>query len=291
MLIKQYLAPGGYVVSLQNCMNEETIAGVVGWGKTMGCIASNISVGLVEPGHVHRGGVKGGATHTVYRTGEVHGGITDRAHEICRLVSYADSAKVTDNLWGERWSKLVANSMANGVSAATGLSGAHMAQNEAIRHFQARLGSEAIRIGEARGYKLEEIDHLPPETIARAGEGDAAALKIYDERRLSRVGRGSPDQRPSMGQDMAKGRRTEIEYLNGFVVREGEQVGHAGARQRAARRHRQARRTRRTKAGPAPHYRPSTELRAVTMLIPPLLWRLSASGFAINMTIDARTNQ
>jgi len=45
-----------------------------------------------------------------------------------------------------------------------------------------------------------------------------AAAKIYDERRLSRVGRGAPDQRPSMGQDMAKGRRTEIEYLNGFVV-------------------------------------------------------------------------
>src|SRR5437870_5373536 len=51
------------------------------------------------------------------------------------------------------------------------------------------------------------------------------ALKTYDERRLSRVGRGSPDQRPSMGQDMMKGRRTEIEFLNGFVVREGAQVG------------------------------------------------------------------
>ena len=33
-MIKQYLAPGGYCVSLQNCMNEETIAGIVGWGKT-----------------------------------------------------------------------------------------------------------------------------------------------------------------------------------------------------------------------------------------------------------------
>src|SRR4029077_11928614 len=40
MLIQQYLAPDGYVVSLQNCMNEETIAGIVGWGKTLGCIAS-----------------------------------------------------------------------------------------------------------------------------------------------------------------------------------------------------------------------------------------------------------
>jgi 2-dehydropantoate 2-reductase len=51
------------------------------------------------------------------------------------------------------------------------------------------------------------------------------ARGAYDERRLSRVGRGSPDQRPSMGQDMMKGRRTEIEFLNGFVVREGEQIG------------------------------------------------------------------
>ena len=33
MMIAQYLAPNGFIVSLQNCMNEETIAGVVGWGK------------------------------------------------------------------------------------------------------------------------------------------------------------------------------------------------------------------------------------------------------------------
>jgi len=44
MLIRQYLAPDAYVVSLQNCMNEETVAGIVGWGKTLGCIASSITV-------------------------------------------------------------------------------------------------------------------------------------------------------------------------------------------------------------------------------------------------------
>jgi 2-dehydropantoate 2-reductase len=59
-LIQQYLAPDGYVVSLQNCMNEETIAGIVGWGKTLGCIASSITVNLPEPGHIHRGAGKGG---------------------------------------------------------------------------------------------------------------------------------------------------------------------------------------------------------------------------------------
>src|ERR1700683_3062044 len=126
MLIKQYLAPGGYVVSLQNCMNEETIAGVVGWGKTLGCIASNISVHLHAPGQIHRGALVGGSRHTVYRTGEVTGRVTERAQEVRDLVAHADSAKATDNLWGERWSKLVANSMAKGVSACTGLSGAQI---------------------------------------------------------------------------------------------------------------------------------------------------------------------
>jgi 2-dehydropantoate 2-reductase len=225
MLIRQYLAPDGYVVSLQNCMNEETIAGVVGWGKTLGCVASSITVNLPEPGHIHRGAGKGGPAHTVFRAGEVHGRITQRAEEICRLVGCADSAKVTGNLWGERWSKLVANAMQNGLSACTGLSGGDMLQNEPIRRFATRLGSEAIRVGQAHGYALEEILHLPPETIARAGEGDEAAMRTCDEQRFKDSGSMSAGQRPSMGQDMQKGRRTEIEFLNGLVVREGEKVG------------------------------------------------------------------
>jgi 2-dehydropantoate 2-reductase len=225
MLIRQYLAPDGYVVSLQNCMNEETIAGVVGWGKTLGCIASSITVNLSAPGHIHRGAGKGGAAHTVYRTGEVHGRVTARAEEVCRLVGAADSAKVTANLWGERWSKLVANVMQNGLSACTGLPGGEMLKNDPIRRFSTRLGSEAIRVGEAHGYQLEEILHLPPDTIARAGEGDEAAMRACDEQRFKDAGRTSSEQRPSMGQDMMKGRRTEIEFLNGFVVREGEKLG------------------------------------------------------------------
>jgi 2-dehydropantoate 2-reductase len=225
MLIQQYLAPDGYVVSLQNCMNEETIASIVGWGKTLGCIASRITVNLPAPGHIHRGAGKGGAAHTVFRTGEVHGRITERAEEICRLVGYADSAKTTNNLWGERWSKLVANAMGNGISACTGLSGREALESEPIRRFSTRLGSEAIRVGQALGYQLEDILHLPPETIACAGEGDEEAMRVCDEERFKLEGKTAAGQRPSMGQDMEKGRRTEIEFLNGFVAREGAKVG------------------------------------------------------------------
>ena len=224
-LIRQYLAPDGFVVSLQNCMNEETIAGIVGWGKTLGCVASSITVNLPEPGLIHRGAGKGGKAHTVFRAGEVHGRITERAQEVCRLVSFSDSAKVTNNLWGERWSKLVTNSMANGIAACTGLTGGEMLNSEPIRRFSTRVGSEAIRVGQALGYQLEEIYHIEPETIALAGEGDAAAMRSCDEVRLQQAKRTAGEQRPSMGQDMQKGRRTEIEFLNGLIVREGEKLG------------------------------------------------------------------
>jgi 2-dehydropantoate 2-reductase len=231
-LIGQYLAPDGYVVSLQNCMNEETIAAIVGWGKTLGCIASSITVNLPEPGHIHRGAGKRGAAHTVFRAGEVHGRITQRAEEVCRLVGAADSAKVTENLWGERWSKLVTNVMGNGLSACTGLSGGQMLQDALLRRFSTRLGGEAIRVGQALGYRLEEIMHLSPEVIARAGEGEAAAMRSFEEQRFKDAKHTAAEQRPSMGQDMLKGRRTEIEFLNGFVVREGARLGlpcHANA--------------------------------------------------------------
>ena len=226
VMISQYLAPNGFIVSLQNCMNEETIAGVVGWGKVVGCIASSITVDLCEPGHVRRAAGKSGDKHTVFRAGEVHGRITDRLQEVRRLVAYTDSALATSNLWGERWSKLVTNAMANGMSASTGLISKDILRNDTLRRFGARLGSEAIRVGQALGYELEEVHHIDPEVIARAGEGDPAAIREYDEHRLEEVSKaGGGEHRPSMGQDMVKGRRTEIDFLNGFISRKGDEIG------------------------------------------------------------------
>src|SRR5437762_1266827 len=225
-MIKQYLAPDGYVVSLQNCMNEETIAGVVGWGKTLGSIASSITVDMHAPRQIKRAAGKSGSKHTVFRVGEVHGRVTDRAKEVCGLLANADSAFVTENIWGERWSKLVTNVMGNGLSACTGLIGREVVKNDVIRHFSTRLGSEAIRVGQALGYTFDEVSHMDPETIARAGEGDAAATREIDEHRLAEANRpGGGEHRPSMGQDMVKGRRTEIQFLNGFVARNGDETG------------------------------------------------------------------
>src|SRR5262249_58912438 len=66
---------------------------------------------------------------------------------------------------------------------------------------------------------------VAPEPSARAGEGDEAAMRACDAQRFKDAGRTAPGQRPSMGQDMQKGRRTEIEFINGLIAREGERIG------------------------------------------------------------------
>ncbi len=224
-LIKPYLAPDGFVVSLQNCINEERIAAIVGWGKTLGCIASLVAAELYKPGHVKRTVPMGGDKHVVYRLGEAHGRVTPRATEVAELLRAADSSKVTTNLWGERWSKLVVNSMRNGLSAATGLSGNARDLAEGPRWLSIRLGSEAIRVGQALGFQLEKMLGMDPETLARAGEGSKDALTEIVETLVTQAKKRSDEQRPSMAQDMAKGRRTETDFINGYVAERGAYIG------------------------------------------------------------------
>ena len=226
MMIRQYLAPSGFVLSIQNCINEERIAGVVGWGKVVGCVASSISVDLHKAGHVRRLVPMGGDKHIVFRVGEVHGRITDRATMLAEMLGGIDSAKATTNLWGERWSKLCQNGMKNGVSAATGLSNTTMDTYAEIRDFSIRLGGQAVRIGQAHGFTLEKVSGFAPELLERAAYGDKAAYEEVDAKMLQAAqnsGRNS-DGRPSMGQDMLKGRRTEITFMNGFIADKGAEI-------------------------------------------------------------------
>jgi len=224
-MIKQYLAPDGIVVSLQNCMNEDTVARVAGKERTLGCIASTIAGELIGPGHIQRNVPLGDERHAVFRVGELHGRITERAEEVARLMRHADTATVIPNLWGERWTKLIVNVMRNGLSAATGMSGKERDSDPMTRDISLRLGAEAVRVGRALGYSLERPGGIDPDDLVAAVAGDGAARARVDTAIDRQIETRSDDQRPSMGQDMRKGRRTEIELINGLVADKGDEVG------------------------------------------------------------------
>jgi 2-dehydropantoate 2-reductase len=224
-LIKPYLAPSAAVVTMQNSLVEEIVAGIVGWGRTLGCIASAIAVEAVAPGRVVRTQLPGGDAYTVFRIGEMSGIATARAEEIAGLLRTVDSAKVTTNLWGERWSKLVANTMTTGLCGISGLSLNQLAERELSRRLQIRLAAEAIRIGLALGFRLEAIRGITADKWQAAAAGETVALAEVDAAMLESIKRRTGEGRSGTAQDLAKGRRTEIEFMNGYVAAKGEEAG------------------------------------------------------------------
>jgi 2-dehydropantoate 2-reductase len=227
MMIRSYLSPTGYLASMQNCINEERVASVVGWGRTLGIIVGGgVGVDLYQPGHIRRGYAKRPEVTSFY-VGEPSGQITKRSQELAAIMNDVDTAKATDNLWGERWTKLCVNGMRNGVSAATGMGGNDRDGHDAVRRVCIALGGESVRVGQKLGYKLGKIGALDPEKLARAYEADPAALAEIEQQMVASTDGSwrSEHQRPSMAQDMEKGRRTEIEFMNGFIADEGAKVG------------------------------------------------------------------
>ncbi len=225
MLIKPYVRTDGYVVTMQNGLVEETVASIVGWGRTVGCIASTLSAEAPEPGHVVRTRDPGGSSYTIFRVGEVHGRVTARAEALARMLSAVDSAKVTTNLWGERWSKLIANTMTTAVSGVTGLNLKTVLDTGHTRKLAIRLAAEAIRIGRALGFALEPMRRVEPEVWIRGDSGDKTALEVIDRAIKVELERMTDLAYSSTAQDLRKGRHTEVDFMNGYVAAQGRKVG------------------------------------------------------------------
>lgn len=223
-LMLPYLAPQGFLVSAQNSINEERIAALAGWSRVLGCSVGIHSAELVEAGHVQRNSLRGDATRIGMKVGEPHGRITPRAEAVAAMLALGDSAKATTNLWGDRWSKLVINAMRNATCAMTGLSSKERDLDDVTRALSIRLGSQAVRVGRAMGLALEPVSGLDLDLLARAEEEPAAMAEL--EAQIIAVNATRSDAaRPSMGQDIRKGRRTETEAINGLVARRGREVG------------------------------------------------------------------
>lgn len=224
-MIAPYLRDSGCVVSVQNSLNEHEIAAIVGPGRTLGCIASTISVSATGPGVIERARTPGGEAYTVFRVGEMHGRITPRAQQVAEILSSVDSSKVTTNLWGERWAKLVTNSMHHGILGATGIHDHQLMQGEQTRLLAIRCAGESIRVAQALGHELEPILRMAPALWCGAADGDATALAEIEAGWRKWMERSKEPHYGSVGHDLSKGRRTEIDYTCGYVASRGAQAG------------------------------------------------------------------
>lgn len=195
------VGPDTLVLSLQNGLGHEAIlAEIVGRERVL---AGKTYVGgvLRGPGHI-QSGVVGKATYI----GELDGRLTPRVQAIADAFNAAGLATtVSENIVGTMWDKLLVNVATGALTGITRLTYGQLYEDALLKATSLAAVAEAIAAAQAAGVKLSMTD--PEQAWALAAEGLPAAFKT------------------SMLQSLEKGSITEIDFINGSVVRYGQQYG------------------------------------------------------------------
>jgi len=196
----QLLKPAGAALTLQNGIgNLETLTATLGSGRVLGGITMN-SANLPGPGqaqHSHAGPTW---------LGELDGRRSERLTAIVEALGRAGlEIIVTDDVQAQVWNKFVLNCAINPLCAITGLLPGEIATTPEVDLLQTRLVEELLAVVRAKGLRLPDPDPL-------------GTIKAHCRARYNR---------PSMMQHIEQRRRTEIDALNGALVREAAALGMA----------------------------------------------------------------
>ncbi|MBC2733291.1 MAG: 2-dehydropantoate 2-reductase [Desulfobacteraceae bacterium] len=211
------LKPDSVVVSLQNGISEDALAEVLGRERVTGCV------------------VGWGATHTgcgkleVTSDGEFIVGNIDhqpdgRLEMIRPMLAAVQPTRISDNIMGELYSKLMINACINSLGAITGVTLGELLAVRKIRSIFIALMQEAlavatamgIRVAPSTGGKLDYYRFL-------AGSGVLKQVKRHLVIRM--IGLKYRRIRSSSLQSLERGRPTEIDYLNGYICDRADDHG------------------------------------------------------------------
>lgn len=198
-------------VSLGNGLVHDRISAIVGSGRLL--------VGTVELGATNLGaGHVRQTTSNPFVIGELDGGVRDRIRALARVLEPVDDVRVTGNIRGQLWSKLLVNSTLSGLGVVGGCTYAEVAEHAEGRQAILDVWREGYRIGVKQGLSLEPVLGIEPEALASEDERErATALEV--------VVRQAGATRASMLQDVERGLRTEVDVINGGVVRTAAAIG------------------------------------------------------------------
>ena len=215
-MLKPHLSSGGYVLSLQNGLNELAIARALGDERTMGSFV-NYGADWLGPGEIlfgNRGAVV---------VGEIDGVVRERTREMHRLLAiFEPNAVLTDNIWGYLWGKLAYGAML----FATALTCDSMSENFADpRRFVAfdALAREVMAVAKARGVVPIGFNGFDPDCFAPGAAESGARTSIAA---LAEFNRHTAKTHSGIYRDLAvRKRKTEVDPQIGVIAELGAEVG------------------------------------------------------------------
>jgi 2-dehydropantoate 2-reductase len=199
-----FLDADALVLSLQNGVdNAATIARHV--RRPVVPAVVYVATAMPAPGsvqHFGRGDLVIGTREAALAQDEAH---RQRLQDVVDLFGSAGvPVRISPDVMGELWSKLMVNCAYNAISAIAQQPYGRMTALPAIRDLQRDVVREVVAVAQADG------QHLPFDAALQAMERIAGAM---------------PEQYSSTAQDLARGKPTEIDHLNGFVARRGAELG------------------------------------------------------------------
>jgi len=188
----------GFAITFQNGIgNVEALTAEVGAARTLGgssmCSAANLGAGHVSLTHMGKTSL-----------GELDGVSSSRVKALADQLKEAGFVvEISDQIMGQIWQKFLINCAVNAIAATTGLRSGEIPRVPALSAFQNRIIDEVMKVTELKNIKLpnpnvmdELMEHLP-----------------------------NRFNRPSMLQHVDAGRPTEIDAINGAVLREAKLLG------------------------------------------------------------------
>lgn len=194
-----HLTPGAIVVSLQNGVdNAERIRAAANIDALPAAVY--VAVSMPEPGKIKHSG----------RGDLVIGPPSERTTRVAAIFERAGvPCRVSDNVTGELWTKLVWNCAGNAISALARVNYGQIAANPEARPMLEAVVYETLAVARANGVRMKMLDD-PQGAITGA---------------LVLLAKQMGPATSSTAQDLARGKRTEIDALNGYVARMGAKLG------------------------------------------------------------------
>ena len=216
--LKNFLAPDGVIVTLQNGIPELLIGEIVGEERVLGCTVA-WGATMQQPGVCELTSAPDSLSFSI---GSLTSNTSHHLDSVKTLLEMMGTVEVDSNFIGSRWSKLLINSAFSGMSAVLGCTFGEAAKNKSSRRIVQALIKECIDVCAAGNIKIEPVQGK-----------DIVKLLDYKTRLKKAISlfiipiaiRKHAKLKASMLQDLEKNKKTEVDAINGIASAFGRKVG------------------------------------------------------------------